>query len=303
MSCVRVVLALIFLCSALAGCAKPPQRIDQSATLSTQVLPKTTRNSPTRSSATLTDAPKIDTRIRTASIDKSTSLDFGLRRGLRGRELSVEQQSDLQLASGEVIITFDDGPRPGKTDRILDILDDYGAQATFLMLGTAAQKHPGLVREVAKRGHTIGLHTHNHGDLTKLSLMAALAEIERGRKPLVAALSPINKAPAPFFRFPYLAQNTKLRRAVNNAGLVIMDVQIDSKDYYKASANEVLKRTLSRLDKQGKGIVLFHDIHQRTVEMLPDFLAALKTRGYKVVSLVPDQQFQLRGTTLLAQQN
>ncbi|MCZ4273538.1 polysaccharide deacetylase family protein [Maritalea porphyrae] len=303
MLCVRVVLASVCLCAWLTGCAKPPQRLDQSATPTSQQLAYAAQNKVTSPLAVQTANPEIDTKIRTASINNDAGLNFSLRRGLTGRDLTIETQADVKLAAGEVVITFDDGPRPGKTDTILDILDQYNAKATFLMLGQAAQKHPGLVREVAKRGHTVGLHTHTHGDLTKVNLVAALAEIERGRQPLVAALSPINKAPAPFFRFPYLAQNQKLRRAVNNAGLVIMDVQIDSKDYYKASSAEVLQRTLARLDQQGKGIVLFHDIHQRTVDMLPDFLAELKSRGYKVVALVPDQRLQLRSNTLLAQNN
>ncbi|WP_299348597.1 polysaccharide deacetylase family protein [uncultured Maritalea sp.] len=303
MLCVRVVLASVCLCAWLTGCAKPPQRLDQSATPTSQQLAYAAQNKVTSPLAVQTANPEIDTKIRTASINNDAGLNFSLRRGLTGRDLTIETQADVKLAAGEVVITFDDGPRPGKTDIILDILDQYNAKATFLMLGQAAQKHPGLVREVAKRGHTVGLHTHTHGDLTKVNLVAALAEIERGRQPLVAALSPINKAPAPFFRFPYLAQNQKLRRAVNNAGLVIMDVQIDSKDYYKASSAEVLQRTLARLDQQGKGIVLFHDIHQRTVDMLPDFLAELKSRGYKVVALVPDQRLQLRSNTLLAQNN
>jgi len=303
MLCVRVVLAFVFLCALLAGCAKPPQRLDQSATLSTQQMAYAAQNTPTAALDVSAATPQIDARTRTASINNDAGLGFRLRRGLNGRDLTIEKQGDIHLASGEVVITFDDGPRPGKTDKILDILDQYDAKATFLMLGQAAQKHPGLVREVAKRGHTVGLHTHTHGDLTKLNLVAALAEIERGRQPLIAALEPINKAPAPFFRFPYLAQNQKLRRAVNNAGLVIMDVQIDSKDYYTSSSDDVLQRTLARLDEQGKGIVLFHDIHQRTVNMLPDFLAALKDRGYKVVSLVPDRRLQMRSNTQLAQNN
>ncbi|GLQ15816.1 hypothetical protein GCM10007879_00650 [Maritalea porphyrae] len=303
MLCVRVVLALVCLCAVLTGCAKPPQRLDQSATPNAQELAYAAKSGVTAPIAVANEPPKTVDRVRTASINDDAGFTARLRGGLAGRSLSIETQSDIKLAKGEVVITFDDGPRPGKTDKILQILDQYNAKATFLMLGQAAQKHPGLVREVAKRGHTVGLHTHSHGDLTKLNLVAALAEIERGRQPLVAALSPINKSPAPFFRFPYLAQTQKLRTAVNNAGLVIMDVQIDSKDYYQDGSQAVLDRTLKRLEAQGKGIVLFHDIHQRTVNMLPDFLAELKARGYKVVSLVPDRQLQLRSNTLLAQSN
>jgi peptidoglycan/xylan/chitin deacetylase (PgdA/CDA1 family) len=300
---VRVVLAFVCLVALLTGCAKPPQRLDQSATQNAQQLAYAAANPPAAALVVSSANPKIDQTIRTASINDDAGLNFNLRRSLSGRDLVIEQQSDIKLAKGEVVITFDDGPRPGKTGKILDILDRYDVKATFLMLGQAAKNNPALVREVANRGHTIGMHTQSHGDLTKLNLVAALAEIERGRQPLAAALSSINKTPAPFFRFPYLAQNKKLRRAVHNAGLVIMDVQIDSKDYYSSSSDDVLKRTLARLDTEGKGIVLFHDIHQRTVNMLPDFLAALQQRGYKVVSLVPERGSQKRSITQLAQSN
>ena len=69
--------------------------------------------------------------------------------------------------------------------------------------------------------------------------------------------------------------------------MVVLDVDIDSKDYYKDSAAVVTARTLERLDARGSGIILFHDIHQRTVDMLPGFLAELEARGYSVVRLVP----------------
>ena len=68
---------------------------------------------------------------------------------------------------------------------------------------------------------------------------------------------------------------------------IVLDVDIDSKDYYKDSAATVAQRTLERLEKRGSGIVLFHDIHARTVAMLPDFLSALEQGGYSVVRLVP----------------
>lgn len=296
----RVVVLLGCLLSvfALTGCAKPPKSLSNE-----QTMPQKMAYAPTIAKTELAKEKATDSRMRTASVSPNAMLGRKLSGGLAGRELTIGAQADIQLAQGEVVITFDDGPRPGKTDKILKILDEYNAPATFLMLGQAAQRYPGLVRDVAKHGHTIGLHTHSHGDLTKVNVASALAEIERGRKPLEAALSPLNKSPAPFFRFPYLAQNGALRRAVNNAGLIIMDVQIDSKDYYQDGSKAVLNRTLARLDKQGKGIILFHDIHQRTVDMLPQFLAELQARGYKVVALVPERQLQLRGTTLLASTN
>jgi peptidoglycan/xylan/chitin deacetylase (PgdA/CDA1 family) len=68
---------------------------------------------------------------------------------------------------------------------------------------------------------------------------------------------------------------------------VVLDVDIDSKDYFKDTPATVAARTISRLEARGSGIILFHDIHQRTVDMLPMFLDQLARRGYSVVRLVP----------------
>ncbi|TDQ67021.1 polysaccharide deacetylase [Maritalea mobilis] len=285
----------------LGGCAKPPKNgPTTSRSAYTQEMPAKADEKEQVARALLTgnSDPKVDP-VRTASIAPHLELRRS-GQALEGRTLSVSMQKDIQLAKGEFVLTFDDGPRPGKTEKILDILDEHDVKAMFLMLGRSAQSHPGLVREVAKRGHTVGLHTHSHGDLTKLNVAAALAEIERGQRPVVAALSPIHKAPAPFFRFPYLAQNAQLRTAVTNSGYVIMDVGVDSKDYFSDSADQVRERTLARMAKAGRGIVLFHDIHHRTVKMLPQLLKDMEARGYKVVNLVPQDQPRFKSVVQLA---
>ncbi len=204
---------------------------------------------------------------------------------LAGRTLEVAATADIILRPGEVILTFDDGPRPGKTVQILDALDRYGVKATFLMLGSAAKANPALAQLVAKRGHTVGSHTYDHVDLAGLSRQAALNEIARGEAAVADALG--NEDFAPFFRFPYLSQTGYLRTSLLQGDMVVLDVDIDSKDYYKDSAAVVAARTLERLEARGSGIILFHDIHQRTVDMLPGFLAELEARGYSVVRLVP----------------
>lgn len=296
----RGVLCGLAVLALLSGCAKPPKSgLTPNYSAYTQEMPAKKATSDLASTQLTGNSDPETDPVKTASI----SPHFELRRSgqaLEGRTLSVALQNDIQLAKGEFVLTFDDGPRPGKTEKILDILDDHNVKAMFLMLGRAAQSNPGLVREVAKRGHTIGLHSHSHGDLTKLNVAAALAEIERGQRPVVAALSPINQAPAPFFRFPYLAQNAQLRTAVTNSGYVIMDVGVDSKDYYEESADEVRQRTLKRMAKAGHGIVLFHDIHHRTVKMLPQLLKDMEERGYKVVSLVPNAQPRFKSVVQLA---
>ncbi|WP_108663332.1 polysaccharide deacetylase family protein [Acuticoccus kandeliae] len=206
---------------------------------------------------------------------------------LAGRVLPVSKVSDIKLRKGEVVLTFDDGPARKRTPAILDTLDRYGVKATFLMVGQMAASYPDLVREVARRGHTIGSHTAHHDNLRKLSQTAALEEIAKGERSVNAALVGTGYGPARFFRFPYLADTKALRGALASRGTVVLDVDIDSQDYHRVSADAVAARTLAKLRRQGRGIILFHDIHARTVAMLPGFLAALQNEGYQVVQLVP----------------
>ena len=206
---------------------------------------------------------------------------------LGGRTLAVASTADIVLHPGEVVLTYDDGPRPGTTNSILATLSDFGVKATFLMLGSAAQAHPGLAQQVAASGHTVGSHTYGHVDLGNLSRQAALDEIAKGERAVQLALAAGGQTLSPFFRFPYLSQTGFLRTNLLQGSMVVLDVDIDSKDYYSDTPEIVAERTMARLEARGSGIILFHDIHQRTVEMLPLFLAQLEERGYSVVRLVP----------------
>ncbi len=206
---------------------------------------------------------------------------------LAGRTITVERLSDIALHKGEVVLSFDDGPRPKTTRRVLDALDHAGVNATFLMVGQMAKAYPELVREVASRGHSIGSHTFDHANLRTMSRSAALAEIASGEKAVAGALTGSGHSMAPFFRFPYLADSPALRATLAARGTVVLDVDIDSRDYVKSPPATVLTRTMAALEARKSGIILFHDIHARTAAALPSFLAALSAEGYKVVRLVP----------------
>ncbi len=206
---------------------------------------------------------------------------------LNGRTMQVARLSDIALLDKEVVLTFDDGPMPGKTETILKALDDHGVGATFMMVGEMARAYPQIARKVAAAGHTIGTHTEHHRNLRQMGADAAIAEIRSGERSVSAALAPMGAKPAPFFRFPYLADSPSLRARLAHEGLVAIDVDIDSKDYFRDAPATVAARTLKALDRHGRGIVLMHDIQARTAAMLPSFLDELQRRGYKVVRLAP----------------
>ncbi len=234
------------------------------------------------------ETPKMAFAGERAALPKPDVMAFpGPRGGLAGRTIRVSSPADLVLARNEVVLTFDDGPVPGRTPAILAALDRHGVKATFLMVGQMARSYPQLVREVAARGHTIGTHTQDHKNLASIGFDAAVAQIDAGRRSVAAALVPSTGKVSGFFRFPYLAETSALRKHLAANGMVPIGVTVDSKDYFVSSPDQVRTRTLATLAARGSGIILFHDLHQRTASMLPEFLADLHARGFKVVHLVP----------------
>ena len=263
-------LSLAFIALALAGCANSPRQVSQADGTTLAFAPGERRRSE--------PGPQVAMlRPNQPAIPS----------GLAGRTIRVASAADIRLGPKEVVLTFDDGPVPGKTDAILKALDRFGVKATFLMVGQMADAYPATARKVAAAGHTIGTHTQNHRNLRSVGPAVAEAQIRAGRESVAAALRPGGYRPAPFFRFPYLADTKALRSSLAGQGIVVIDVDIDSRDYF-ATGSEVLRaRAVASVEKRGSGVILFHDLHARTATMLPLLLADLKARGYKVVHLVP----------------
>jgi peptidoglycan/xylan/chitin deacetylase (PgdA/CDA1 family) len=209
------------------------------------------------------------------------SLRFGGWHHLAGRTLTVASLAELKLQDKEVILSFDDGPIPGRTDKVLATLDQFGVKGAFMMVGEMAELHPTLARKVANDGNAIGSHTYRHADLASLSFDAAMAEVTKGE----LAVTKATGEDVGFFRFPYLADSHRLRAAIAQRDMVVMDVDVDSKDYFNTTPVAVTQRTMNLLHKRGRGIILMHDIHKRTASMLPTLLSKLEAEGYKVVTL------------------
>ncbi|TXH80825.1 MAG: polysaccharide deacetylase family protein [Rhizobium sp.] len=271
----RVLLAGLAVSLALGGCATKPAG---EASLKSGYAAEEPRHKPLKANDPVEMEPK---KWLVADLETRELEDAGGPHNLAGRTLEVASLKDIRLADKEVILTFDDGPAPGKTDRILATLDKFGVKAAFMMVGEMAQAHPATAREVLAHGDAIGSHTFRHPDLDKMTFDAAMAEIARGKDAVTKAIG----TDVPFFRFPYLADSKRLRTAIAARDMVVMDVDIDSKDYFTSTPTSVVDRTMRQLHQRGHGIVLMHDIHQRTVRMLPVLLSCLEKEGYKVVTL------------------
>jgi hypothetical protein len=141
------------------------------------------------------------------------------------------------------------------------------------------------VREVIEHGHTVGTHTWSHPlNLKHLSLNGAQVEIEKGFAAVSAAAGrPI----APFFRFPGLSDSTAMVAYLGGRHVASFTVDVVSNDSYIGDAERLKRETLAKIDANGGGIILFHDIKASTAKALPAILDALAARGYGVVHMVP----------------
>jgi peptidoglycan/xylan/chitin deacetylase (PgdA/CDA1 family) len=195
----------------------------------------------------------------------------------------------LPLGPKEVVLTFDDGPWPGTTARVLDALKRECVQATFFMLGRNASAYPELARRALAEGHTIGHHTYAHPLLNRMPPSMVEAEIDHG----IAAVETVLYGPptaltvTPFFRFPGFAATPALLDRLSQRGMVVFGADFWASDWNPMSPDQELQLILGRLAAIGGGIVLFHDTRSQTAAMLPDFLWELKYRGYRIVHLVP----------------
>jgi peptidoglycan/xylan/chitin deacetylase (PgdA/CDA1 family) len=193
------------------------------------------------------------------------------------------------LRDKEVVLTFDDGPWPENTPMVLKALQDNCIKATFFEIGEHATWRPDLTKLLVAAGMTVGSHTWSHKDLAKnpyaKDIEQAKQEIEMGVSAVsMAAGTPI----APFFRFPDLQQPADLITYLGTRNIATFSADIDSFDFKIHKPDDVIKSVLTKLQKNGKGIVLMHDFQKGTAEAMPQLLAQLKANGYKIVHMVPN---------------
>jgi peptidoglycan-N-acetylglucosamine deacetylase len=188
------------------------------------------------------------------------------------------------LTDKEVVLTFDDGPWPGNTPAVLKTLADECTKAVFFAIGKHATYHPEILRQVAAAGHAVGAHTWSHVNLNskKLSEQQVKDELEKGFSAVKLALG---QPPSPFFRFPQLQHNPAAMTYLASRNIAMFSCDLDSFDFRAKDAMQIVNTTMTKLDKQGKGIILMHDFQKHTAEALPMLLARLKAGGYKVVQM------------------
>lgn len=200
----------------------------------------------------------------------------------------------LRLCDHVVILTFDDGPTPDTTPRILDALKDAGVHATFFLIGRNTREHPDLARRERAEGHTVGHHSNTHPSFTLRGFdeASATADIGNGIAADERALYGDAASPAtphvPFFRFPGFADTPALLRDLDSRGIGVFGSDLWAGDWIAMSPDRERTRVMALLARRPRhnGIILLHDSRRSTAAMLPALLADFRTAGYRIAHLV-----------------
>jgi peptidoglycan/xylan/chitin deacetylase (PgdA/CDA1 family) len=191
------------------------------------------------------------------------------------------QHAALPLAPGEVVLTFDDGPRPESTPLVLKALQAECVRATFFMVGEALLANPALGKEVRAQGHSVGLHGFQHLFFSKQTEDQQLADLQHVEQVYMQVFG----VRPPAYRFPFLDETPFLRGALAAGGYTVMSVDLGVEDWEPQTTQQMVDKLVQRLADSKGGIVLLHDAQDRTAAALPQMLRAIKEHGYRIVHL------------------
>jgi cellulose synthase/poly-beta-1,6-N-acetylglucosamine synthase-like glycosyltransferase/peptidoglycan/xylan/chitin deacetylase (PgdA/CDA1 family) len=215
--------------------------------------------------------------------------------------------TSMNVPDRRLVLTFDDGPDPKWTPKVLDVLKKHHAHAVFFVTGTMASRYPELVRRIVREGHEVGLHTFNHPDLSYQSKKRIDWELSQSQLALAGAAG----IRTSLFRPPYSSsaeamdnKSWPVTRHIGTRGYITVVNNADSEDWQKPGVDEIIRRATPR---GGKGaIVLMHDSggdRHQTVQALDTFLPQLQQQGYEFENLtealkVPSAHTEVAGLDL-----
>lgn len=203
---------------------------------------------------------------------------------IKTKELFIDNRGGKVLYDGELsqnhfLLTFDDGPHPRVTPKILSALKSSDILSQFFIVGERVQYWPELLKKSHKEGHVVGNHSWSHPDMRKLSDSQAIQQIESTFDSIEKTLGKHE----PFFRFPYGAYNFSQLEYLGQHNAVSFFWNIDTYDWKIKDPVELLKFSIKKIKEKNAGIILMHDIHNQTADMLPHLLKYLNSRSAQTV--------------------
>ncbi len=186
--------------------------------------------------------------------------------------------SQTHVVPAKVIaITFDDGPHPQNTPRLLDMLKERNIKATFFLIGKSAATWPDIVKRIVAEGHEVANHTWTHPQLTHLKEAKVLDELQTTHDAITKAcgVAPI------LYRPPYGAATLSQKKMIHeHFGYPTILWDVDPEDWRAPKSIAKVHNTLLKETRSGS-IILCHDIHKETVDAMPSTLDDLKAKGFQ----------------------
>ncbi len=186
------------------------------------------------------------------------------------------EKEPTQEVQKMVALTFDDGPYPPVTERIVNILKENESHATFFILGNRVDTYPETVKLLFEEGHQIGNHTYSHKDLTKLKVNEIEYEVTHSND-LINDNANIGDA---YLRPPYGAKSDKVKSSVK---VPLIFWSVDSMDWSSKNKNKIFKEIMDTV-KDGD-IILLHDLYPTTADAMELVIPELISQGYKLVTV------------------
>jgi peptidoglycan-N-acetylglucosamine deacetylase len=189
----------------------------------------------------------------------------------------------------QVALTFDDGPRPEPTAKILKILNQLQAKATFFLVGNIAEKQPDTVYSIIAQGHEVANHTFSHSRLEHMPLSQTQKEISLANN----ALSSITGFKVKYFRPPGGKYTSQSLEIIKSLGMKMIMWDVNANDYVRVapfygiqgenSSNDICKKVLD--ETKNGSIILMHNGSKETIKALPYIIMRLRQEGYHLVTI------------------
>jgi cellulose synthase/poly-beta-1,6-N-acetylglucosamine synthase-like glycosyltransferase/peptidoglycan/xylan/chitin deacetylase (PgdA/CDA1 family)/spore germination protein YaaH len=193
--------------------------------------------------------------------------------------------------SGAIVLTFDDGPDPEYTERVLDILQREHLKATFFVTGLQSLKHPGTIRRIVREGHELGNHSFTHPDLSKLPDFLVQLELNATQR----LLQVLTGRSVRVLRPPYAAdqmadsiEEAHVLEVATRLGYVAIGANLNPDDWSGIPAQEIIHRVLEKAQSGAGSVIELHDAggdRTNTVEALPGIIETLRRNGFRFVQV------------------
>lgn len=191
----------------------------------------------------------------------------------------IESHCNSVTEKREIALSFDDGPHPDITHKLLELLNKYDVRGTFFCTGNNVSKYPEIVSEIISNGHVVGNHSYGHSQFFDLFSAGNMKDEILNTNRVIKSIS--GKTPL-LFRPPYGVTNPMLRKAVKRSQMTSIGWSLRSFDTVNNS-----EKVLFRLKNRTKpgDIVLFHDTNPNIITVIDDYISWLAVNNYKIVSL------------------